>query len=48
MIDIFNELLLHESSLLISLATTLIDNILPDSTIDNQFDDEQCKIPNER
>lgn len=52
MTDIFNELLSDDNpqkqQLLICLATTLIDNILPDSTMDQQFDDDQCKLPNER
>jgi len=55
MTSIFNELDQTEkqqqqttNDLLICIATTLIDNILPDSTMDTQFDDEQCKTPNER
>lgn len=51
MTDVFNELLLDDNpqkQLLICLATTLIDNILPDSTMDQQFDDDQYKVPNER
>lgn len=52
MTDIFNELLSDDNpqkqQLLNCLATTLIDNILPDSTVDQQFDDDQCKLPNER
>jgi hypothetical protein len=55
--QVFNELLSHETigaddqqkqQLLVCLATTMIDNILPDSTMDLQFDDDQCKTPNER
>ena len=50
--NIFNELINDDNSqkqqLLICLATTLLDNILPDSTMDLQFDDEQCKTPNDR
>ena len=34
--------------LLNCLATTITDNILPDSTMDLQFEDDQCKTPNER
>jgi hypothetical protein len=52
MTNIFNELIYNDNpqkqQLLVCLATTLIDNILPDSTIDLQFDDDQCKTPNER
>ncbi|CAF0803435.1 unnamed protein product [Adineta steineri] len=52
MTDVFNELIYNDNSqkqqLLICLVTTLIDNILPDSTVDVQFDDDQCKTPNER
>jgi hypothetical protein len=57
MTQVFNELLSNElvyddnqqmQHLLVCLATTMIDNILPDTTMDLQFDDEQCKIPNER
>ncbi|CAF1118161.1 unnamed protein product [Adineta ricciae] len=52
MADVFNELVSNENSqksqLVLSLATSLIDNILPDSTIDSQFDDDQYKTPNER
>ncbi len=52
MANIFNELISNDNpqkqQLLICLATTFIDNILPDSIIDSQFDDDQCKTPNER
>ncbi|UJR25349.1 hypothetical protein I4U23_006699 [Adineta vaga] len=52
MTDVFNDLIYNinsqKSQLLTSLATSLVDNILPDSTIDTQFDDEQYKAPNER
>jgi len=52
MANIFNELISNDNpqkqQLLICLATTLIDNISPDSTIDLQFDDDQYKTPNER
>lgn len=52
MADVFNELISNDNpqrqQLLVCLATTLVDNILPDSTIDQQFDDDQCKTPNER
>jgi hypothetical protein len=52
MTSLFNELIHNDNAqkppLLICLATTLIDNILPDSTTDLQFDDDQCKTPNER
>jgi hypothetical protein len=52
MTDIFNEMISDDNSqkqqLLNCLATVLIDNILPDSTMDFQFDDDQCKGPNER
>lgn len=52
MTNIFHELLDNDNSqkaqLLVCLATTLIENIMPDSTIDMQFDDDQCKTPNER
>ena len=52
MTNIFNELISNDNPqkqpLLLCLATALIDNILPDSTIDLQFDDDQCKLPNER
>ncbi len=52
MADIFNEIISDDNTqkqqLLICLATILIDNISPDSTIDLQFDDDQCKGPNER
>jgi len=52
MTNIFQELLSTDSTqnsqLLTCLATTLIENLLSDSTIDTQFDDDQCKTPNER
>ncbi|CAF3974781.1 unnamed protein product, partial [Rotaria sp. Silwood2] len=52
MTSIFNELIYNDNTqkpqLLTCLATTLIDNILPDSITDLQFDDDQCKTPNER
>ncbi|CAF1033198.1 unnamed protein product [Rotaria sordida] len=52
MTTVFNELIYNDNTqkqqLLNCLATTLIDNILPDSTTDLQFDDDQCKTPNER
>jgi hypothetical protein len=52
MTDIFNEIISddnsHKQQLLTCLATILNDNILPDSTMDLQFDDDQCKVPNER
>jgi len=52
MTNIFNEIIYDDNpqkqQLLICLATTLVDNILPDSTMDLQFDDDQCKTPNER
>ncbi|CAF1985037.1 unnamed protein product [Rotaria magnacalcarata] len=52
MTNIFNEIIYNDNAqkqtLLNCLATTLIDNILPDSTMDLQFDDDQCKSPNER
>lgn len=52
MTNIFNELIYSDhaqkQTLLNCLVTTLIDNILPDSTMDFQFDDDQCKTPNER
>ncbi|CAF4360382.1 unnamed protein product, partial [Rotaria sordida] len=51
MTTVFNELIYNDNTqkqqLLNCLATTLIDNILPDSTTDLQFDDDQCKTPNE-
>jgi len=52
MTNIFNEIIYDDNpqkqQLLICLAATLVDNILPDSTMDLQFDDDQCKTPNER
>ena len=57
MTQVFNELLFKDfgysdnqqkQQLWNSLATTVIDNILPDATIETQFDDDQCKTPNER
>lgn len=52
MTDVFNELLSDDNpqkqQLLICLTTIIIDNILPDSTMDQQFDDDQYKVPNER
>ena len=52
MTNIFNEILSNENlqkqQLMSCLATILIDNISPDATIDLQFDDDQCKTPNER
>ena len=57
MTSVFTELMPTEPShpsnrdtpqLLKCLATTIADNILPDSTMDLQFEDDQCKTPNER
>lgn len=49
MTNIFNEIISYDKQQLLQcLSTTLIDNILPDSTCDLQFDDDQYKVPNER
>lgn len=52
MTNIFNEIISNENcqkqQLINCLSTILIENTLSDITIDSQFDDDQCKTPNER